>query len=57
MGFTDAVSLHGREVSLVPLSDAHQADLVEALNDGELWRLWYTSAHGQSPSRVPAQEA
>jgi len=43
IGFTDAVSLHGREISLVPLSHAHRADLVEALNDGELWRLWYTS--------------
>jgi N-acetyltransferase len=40
---TDAVSLEGREVSLVPLSQAHHADLVEALRDGELWTLWYTS--------------
>jgi RimJ/RimL family protein N-acetyltransferase len=43
MGFTDAVSLHGREISLLPLSHAHRADLIEALNDGELWALWYTS--------------
>ena len=43
MEFTDAVSLHGREVSLVPLSHAHKADLAEALNDGELWSLWYTT--------------
>jgi len=43
MDFADAVSLHGREVSLVPLSHGHHDDLIEALNDGELWSLWYTS--------------
>jgi len=43
MAFADAVSLHGREVSLVPLSHGHHDDLVAALNDGELWSLWYTS--------------
>ncbi|HMK86485.1 MAG TPA: GNAT family protein [Steroidobacteraceae bacterium] len=43
MGFADAVSLHGRHVSLVPLSHAHEPDLLEALKDGELWALWYTS--------------
>jgi RimJ/RimL family protein N-acetyltransferase len=43
MAFADAVTLRGREVSLVPLSHAHHADLVEALNDGELWKLWYTN--------------
>jgi N-acetyltransferase len=43
MAFADAVSLHGREVSLVPLSHGHHDDLIEALNDGELWSLWYTS--------------
>jgi RimJ/RimL family protein N-acetyltransferase len=43
MAFADAVSLHGQEVSLVPLSHGHRDDLIEALNDGELWSLWYTS--------------
>jgi N-acetyltransferase len=43
MAFADAVSLHGQEVSLVPLSHEHRDDLIEALNDGELWSLWYTS--------------
>ncbi len=42
MGFKDPVSLHGRHVSLVPLSHSHHDDLVEALKDGELWALWYT---------------
>ena len=43
MGFTDSVSLHGRHVSLVPLSLAHHDDLVDAVEDGDLWELWYTS--------------
>jgi RimJ/RimL family protein N-acetyltransferase len=42
MGFADPVSLHGRHVSLVPLSHSHHDDLVEAVMDGELWTLWYT---------------
>ena len=42
MGFADPVSLHGRHVSLVPLSHLHHDDLVEAVKDGELWTLWYT---------------
>lgn len=48
MGFTDSVSLHGQHVSLVPLAASHHDDLVEAVKDGELWNLWYTS--------VPAPE-
>jgi len=43
MGFADSVSLNGQHVSLVPLSHAHHDNLVDALKDGELWSLWYTS--------------
>jgi N-acetyltransferase len=43
MGFTDSVSLHGRHVSLVPLAASHHDDLVEAVKDGALWELWYTT--------------
>jgi RimJ/RimL family protein N-acetyltransferase len=43
MGFLDSVSLHGQHVSLVPLEHSHHDHLVEALKDGELWSLWYTS--------------
>jgi RimJ/RimL family protein N-acetyltransferase len=35
--------LHGQHAHLVPLSLAHHDDLVEAVADGELWQLWYTS--------------
>jgi RimJ/RimL family protein N-acetyltransferase len=38
------VELVGRHVHLVPLAQEHCAGLVDAVRDGELWRLWYTSA-------------
>ena len=43
MGFVQSVSLHGQQVSLIPLSQSHHDDLVEAVKDGQLWTLWYTS--------------
>jgi RimJ/RimL family protein N-acetyltransferase len=48
MTFTDSVSLHGRHVSLVPLSHSHLDSLVDSVKDGELWTLWYT--------KIPAPE-
>ena len=45
----EAVTLSGRHVTLVPLAPEHHDELVEAVRDGELWRLWYTS--------IPAPEA
>jgi len=38
------VTLNGKNVRLVPLSPDHHDDLVAAVRDGELWKLWYTSA-------------
>ncbi len=38
------VTLAGRAVRLEPLAMEHHDDLVAAARDGELWRLWYTSA-------------
>ncbi|MGC1522131.1 MAG: GNAT family protein [Steroidobacteraceae bacterium] len=35
--------MHGRHVSLLPLQHSHHYDLVEAVKDGELWELWYTT--------------
>jgi N-acetyltransferase len=43
MNFTAPISLEGDGVCLVPLSHAHHRDLIEAVMDGELWTLWYTS--------------
>ena len=41
--FTESITLSGRHASLEPLSAAHHDDLLEAVRDGELWKLWYTS--------------
>ncbi|MGW9414863.1 GNAT family N-acetyltransferase [Arthrobacter cupressi] len=43
------VTLRGRLVTLEPLRPDHHDGLVEAVRDGELWKLWYTA--------VPAPEA
>ena len=37
------LSLTGTHASLVPLSLDHTAALAEAVRDGELWNLWYTT--------------
>ena len=38
-----AAVLAGQSVRLEPLAREHCAALTEAVRDGELWRLWYTS--------------
>ncbi|MGJ4968846.1 MULTISPECIES: GNAT family protein [unclassified Bradyrhizobium] len=43
MPFLEPVTLRGPHASLVPLSADHHDALVEAVSDGELWRLWYTA--------------
>lgn len=37
------VSLSGRHVALLPLAPTQQSELEDAVRDGELWKLWYTS--------------
>lgn len=37
------VSLTGRYVDLIPLRRDHHEGLVQAVSDGELWKLWYTN--------------
>ena len=43
MSWPDPVTLDGKHANLVPLQPAHASALAEAVRDGELWRLWYTS--------------
>lgn len=43
MPWPEPVTLRGRHVTLEPLTAAHLPELVDAVRDGELWRLWYTS--------------
>jgi RimJ/RimL family protein N-acetyltransferase len=37
------VTLRGKHAVLEPLALSHEAEAVEAVRDGELWKLWYTS--------------
>ena len=47
------VTLTGQYATLVPLVTEHHDDLVEAVLDGELWRLWYTAI--PTPQGVAAE--
>jgi RimJ/RimL family protein N-acetyltransferase len=49
------VTLNGSRVRLVPLAAEHHDDLVAAVRDGELWKLWYTSA--PEPQNMAAEIA
>lgn len=43
MSFVEPILLKGKHVALEPLGIEHLDGLVEAVRDGELWKLWYTS--------------
>jgi RimJ/RimL family protein N-acetyltransferase len=53
MPWPDPLTLRGTHASLVPLEPAHAAALSDAVRDGELWRLWYTSI--PSPEGMAAE--
>jgi len=53
MAWIEPVTLRGDVVTLVPLAPQHCTDLVEAVRDGELWKLWYTSV--PSPENMSAE--
>jgi len=53
MSFLEPVILKGIHASLVPLSHDHHDGLCEAVRDGELWKLWYTSI--PAPEGVKAE--
>jgi len=42
MAFLEPVTLRGEHARLEPLSHDQADGLVEAVSDGELWKLWYT---------------
>jgi RimJ/RimL family protein N-acetyltransferase len=47
------LTLSGKIIRLEPLAPAHRDDLAEAVQDGELWNLWYTFI----PSPADMQDA
>ena len=53
MTWLSPVALNGPHASLEPLSRDHKDGLVEAVKDGELWKLWYTSI--PSPEGMAAE--
>ena len=53
MAWLEPVTLESGRARLEPLAGRHCHDLIEAVEDGELWRLWYTSV--PEPARMPAE--
>lgn len=43
MTWPPAVTLRAADAALEPLAHRHAGDLAEAVQDGELWNLWYTA--------------
>ena len=41
--FIQAITLSGSHAVLEPLTQAHHDGLIEAVRDGDLWKLWYTA--------------
>ena len=55
MAWIEPLVLEGPGVNLLPLSADHHDELVAAVCDGELWKLWYTSV--PSPATMRAEIA
>jgi N-acetyltransferase len=53
MAWLEPVALNGTHARLEPLSQDHREDLVTAVKDGELWKLWYTSI--PAPEKMQAE--
>ena len=53
MLYSDPITLKGNYVTLLPLHEDHLLGLLEAVKDGELWNLWYTSI--PSPENMPKE--
>lgn len=53
MPWLDDITLTGSRVVLEPLSEARHDEFVESVQDGELWKLWYTTV--PSPDTMRAE--
>lgn len=42
MNWSAPITLQGEHIKLVPLTAEHCGALMDAVKDGELWKLWYT---------------
>jgi RimJ/RimL family protein N-acetyltransferase len=50
MDLLTPVTLTGQCAELLPLAQSHHDPLIDAVRDGELWKLWYTSV--PSPEKM-----
>jgi hypothetical protein len=48
INWEDDLILGSDNIRLIPLKKTHQAALLEAAKDGELWNLWFTSVPSES---------
>ena len=55
MSLCSPVELIGQHARLAPLAPEHEAGLIAAAQDGELWKLWYTAV--PSPEKTAAEIA
>jgi RimJ/RimL family protein N-acetyltransferase len=55
MTWLQPVTLKGEHASLEPLSASHRDGLIEAVKDGDLWKLWYTAI--PAPDKIDAEIA
>ena len=53
MKWLEPTTLSSSRVRLELLNHRHEGDLIEAVKDGELWRLWYTSI--PEPAKMGAE--
>lgn len=53
MTWPEPITLRGHHASLEPLAKSHVAGMIDAVKDGELWNLWYTSV--PSPEGMSAE--
>jgi RimJ/RimL family protein N-acetyltransferase len=51
------VTLQGEHVTLEPMRLDHWEGLAEAVRDGELWKLWFTSIPSPSQTRAYVEKA
>ena len=55
MPWLEPVTLDGAHARLEPLAQSHRDGLIEAVKDGELWKLWYTFI--PAPEKMEAEIA
>jgi RimJ/RimL family protein N-acetyltransferase len=53
MAWPEPVTLRGSHATLEPMTHARRDELIDAVRDGELWKLWYTFV--PTPDEIEAE--